>query len=128
MAMPMVEDNNAAVIGAGARLLRKARENVSSALLAVGFATCATAVRAAGSSPPAEGALRRRVRLGLLAAAAAGGLCAMWAAVWVAADAPRRRKAGQIILCAAFVPFVLAVGLSGSDDPALVFSIFDAMV
>ena len=51
-----------------------------------------------------------------------GGMAAMWAAVWVAADAPRRRTTGQVILCAAFVLLVVAAGLGGSGHE-LVFGI-----
>ena len=116
--------NNAAAAGAGARLLRLAREDVSPALLGVGFVTCVTAVRAAASRA-AESVLPYPVFLGALAGAFVGGLSAMWAAGWVAGDAARRHATGRVILGASLVPMVAAVGLS--NDSGFFFDILRAV-
>ena len=117
--------DNAAAAGAGARLLRLAREEVSPALLGVGFVTCATAVRAAASRAAAESVLPYPVFLGALAGAFVGGLTAMWAAGWVAGDAAHRHATGRVILGASLVPMVVAVGLS--NDSGFFFDILRAV-
>jgi hypothetical protein len=116
--------NNAAVVGAAARLLREAREDVSPALLWVGFVTCVTAARAAVSRP-AVSVLAYPVYLTALAVSLIGGMITMWAAGWVAGDPARRRAAGRKILCASLFPMVIAVGLS--NDPDFFFDILRAI-
>nr|CAB3472235.1 unnamed protein product [Digitaria exilis] len=105
MAAGLRNDEHAWVV-----FLREARDNVPSALRAVGAATCSVAVRAAAAassfSPPA-----------LLIAAAAffGGVTTIYAALWVEAGDASRRRTGQLILCAALVPLLAAV-VAAADD------------
>lgn len=110
---------NAAAVRAGARrLLRQAREDVSSVLLVVGFVTCVTVVLAASSrSWPAESLHANPIYLGAVLGAFFGGLATMWAALWVADDAARRRATGRIILGASMVPMVIAFGLGSATTP-----------
>lgn len=102
-------------------LLQMAREDLVWVLLVVGVWTSSTAVRAAATAPPEWVVLigdydghAYRYYMAAVAAAFIGGVATMWAAVWVsvaAADARRGAGIEQWILCAALVPFVLAVGL-----------------
>lgn len=73
-----------------ARLLQEANVNVPLALFMVGTATCSRIVGTAASASAAGDP----IYLVALAGAFFGGLATMWSAVWVAADAPRRRVAG----------------------------------
>jgi hypothetical protein len=117
----LIRNQSAPPVAVGARLLRD--EDVSAALLLVGFLTCVMAVRVAAAAAAAQ------PDAGVLLAGSsllAGGLGAMWAAVWVAADAARRRDAGRvgvIILCATLL--VVAVGICNDLD--LFFAILRAV-
>lgn len=114
----LIRNQSAPPVAVGARLLRD--EDVSAALLLVGFLTCVMAVRVAAAAQPDAGVLLAGSSL------LAGGLGAMWAAVWVAADAARRRDAGRvgvITLCATLL--VVAVGICNDLD--LFFAILRAV-
>ena len=112
--------NNAAAVRAAERLLRRARDDVSSALLGVGFLTCVTAARAAVSRPAVSVLAYPPAYLGTLVVFLIVGLSTMWAAGWVAGDPARRRAAGWMILFAYLFLMVMAV-------PELFFDILGAI-
>ncbi|KAL6627449.1 hypothetical protein ACP70R_031175 [Stipagrostis hirtigluma subsp. patula] len=113
------------------RLLQAVREDVALALLVVGAATSAMAVRASSRPPAQQGvsvvAHPFAVQPGALRWAFWGGVASMCAAVWVAVDEPRRSGAGRVILCAAFVPLVVTFGLGGGDGLELAFNVINAL-
>ncbi|KAL6627447.1 hypothetical protein ACP70R_031173 [Stipagrostis hirtigluma subsp. patula] len=116
MAMMFNGGNNGG--GGGRGLLQALPENVGPAVVVVSATTCITAGRAMGAAP--------EYTRPYLMAAFLGGTVGMWAGIWVSAGGPPRRNVGLVILCAALVPFVVAVAL-GDFDPELFINISRAL-
>ncbi|KAF0918323.1 hypothetical protein E2562_023394 [Oryza meyeriana var. granulata] len=102
------------------RLLRAVQEDAPSALVAVGLWTSCTAVRAVATGPP-EWALTsacghgQAYYMAAIGGAFVGGVGTMWAGVWVSSGNARRRATGKWILCAAFLPLAIILGLSDAE-------------
>ncbi|KAL6627452.1 hypothetical protein ACP70R_031178 [Stipagrostis hirtigluma subsp. patula] len=115
--MAMLARDLAVMIRAAPRLLRAIRDDVAFSRPPAGRGVFV------GVAHPSV------VRSVALAWAFFGGVAAMCAAVWVDDDTPRRGGAGHIILYAAFVPMVVAVGLGdGFDDLVLAVNVIDALL